>query len=460
MDRVPFAINSYQHDSLPLSAQRVVNWYAETQPVDAKTRVALLPWPGLKDFATVGSGPTRGTIFMAGVLYIVSGSRLHRVTASGVSIDLGSIGTTATGLVTMAHNGNQLVVVNDNNGYVYDRLLNTLEAITDPGFQPAASVSYLDGYHIFSELNSDRFFISALRDPTNYDALDFASAEGEPDFLVNIAVNARQLYLCGTDTIEVWYDSGADFPFDRLSGAYISKGLGAKHSVVQLDNTLFWLGHDRKVYRLEGFAATRISTHAIEQAIAKFDLGSAEANTYSLEGHDFYVLTFPGRATFVYDASTRLWHERNSFGQPDFRGCCFVDAYGETIVADRESNMLYILDQNTFDDAGDPLICSGVGAPYYAAGRSLSMSEFEAIFETGVGLANGQGFDPKVTLRYSDDGGKTWSNGIERSLGLRGEYEHRTRWSRLGRFKQRVMQLSVSDPIGPRLLGANAEIHQ
>lgn len=459
MPRVPFAINSYQHDSPPVSAQRVINWYPEIQPIDAKTRIVLLPWPGLKSFTTVGTGPIRGQIVMDGVLYTVSGTRLHSVDASGTATDKGTIGTNATGLVSMAHNGTQLVIINDNDGYVFDRVLNTLTKIADADFQQATAVNYLDGYHVFVQLNTDTFFISANGDPTSYNALDFASAEGAPDKLVNIAVNARQLLLFGEETIEPWFNSGDTFPFDRLSGAYIERGLGAKNSIVSMDNTVFWLADDLKVYRLDGFTPTRISTHAIEQRIAAFSSpGAAEGDTLSYKGHEFYVLTFPDQGTFVYDAATRLWHERQTYNQSDFRGCCFADAYGEIVVGDRGGNALYTLDRNTFDDAGDPLVCRAIGSPYYAQGRRARMGQFEAIFDTGRGLTTGQGSDPQAMMRYSNDGGRTWSAELWRSIGKKGEYDRTVEWNRLGSFEQRVIELSVSDPIGPILLGANADI--
>lgn len=457
--RVPFAVNSYRHESLPLSAQRVVNWYPEAAPRDAKTRTALLPRPGLKPFTTVGTGPIRGRAVMDGVLYVVSGSSLHSVDASGGVVDFGGIGTNATGMVSLDHNGKQLVVVNDNTGYVYDRLLDTLEQITDPSFQSASATLALDLYHVFVKLNSDEFFLSALADPTTYDALDFATAEGEPDRLVNLAQNARQLFLCGTRTIEPWYNSADTFPFDRISGAYIDKGLGAKFSIVNLDNSLFWLGDDRIVYRLDGFSAQRISTHAIEQAIEGYSgIGDAIGDAFTLKGHAFYVLTFPGQGTWVYDAATRRWHEWQSFGQADFLGCCFADVYGATVVGEREGNRLFTLDPGTMDDAGEPILYEATSAPLYAEGATVRMGNFEIIFETGVGTLSGQGEDPQAMLQYSDDGAKTWSSELWRTIGRRGDYDHVVDWNRLGAFKQRVMRVRVSDPIGPALLGANADI--
>lgn len=118
MQRIPFTVQSYTHESLPLSAQRLVNWYAEQAPQEAKSPAILLPSPDLKAFSTVGVGPIRGTHQMAEILYVVSGSNLFQVDRSGVGTDLGSIGANATGLVSMADNGTQLVVVNDNDGYV------------------------------------------------------------------------------------------------------------------------------------------------------------------------------------------------------------------------------------------------------------------------------------------------------------------------------------------------------
>lgn len=457
--RVPFAIQSYRHESLPLSAQRLVNCYAENQPRDAKSPVAVLFRPGLKAFSTIGTGPIRGLVEMDDVLYAVSGTRLFKVDASGVGTDLGSIGSNSTGLVSLAENGNQLVVVNDNTGYVYDKGPGTLSPITDPDFGLATTVIVLDGYHVFLRPNSDQFFLSAQRDPTDYDALDFATAEGESDRLVNMAVDHKQLLLFGTDTIEPWYNSGDVFPFDRISGAFIQSGLGAKFSVANLDNSVFWLAKEGVVFRLDGFTPQRVSTHAIEQAIASAaNFGDARAFGFRWKGHAFYVLTFPNEFTFVYDAATQLWHEWESFGQDGFRGSTHVEVYRKNIVGDEASNRLFSLDDAIRLDDGEPILRIATGAPLYAAGEIAFMPSFEAVYETGVGLTSGQGENPQAMMQYSDDGGRTWSSEIWRSLGKIGEYEQRVMFRRLGRFRERVVRLTVSDPNAVRLLGANAEL--
>lgn len=456
MDRIPFTVHSYTHESLPLSAQRVVNWYAEQAPQEAKSPAILLPSPDLAVFSTVGLGPIRGLHQMAEVLYVVSGQNLFQVDRSGVATDLGSIGLNATGLVTMADNGTQLVVVNDNDGYVYERVLETLAKITDADFPEVSSVAQLDGYHIYPKLNSDQWILSALRDATSYDALDFATAEGDPDTLLRVHVDHRQVLLMGTRTIEPWYNSGETFPFNPVSGAFIETGLGAKHAVASLDNTTFWLGNDGIVYRLNGFTPERVSTHAIEQAIAGFSsIGDARAFGYRWKGHAFFVLTFPNEGTFVYDAATGLWHEKETFGQKGWVGCCHVTVYGKEIVGDQDTGAIYTL---TDQPTGSTIRRLATGSPLYAAGDWAFMPAFEAVFESGVGTTTGQGVNPKAMLRWSNDGGRTWSNLLTRDIGKAGEFHKRTVWRRLGRFKERVMEVSVSDPVNSRLMGANAEL--
>ena len=82
-------------------------------------------------------------------------------------------------------------------------------------------------------------------------------------------------------------------------------------------------------------------------------------------------------------------------------------------------------------------------------------------FATGVGLTTGQGSDPQVMLRWSDDGGDTWSNEHWRSLGKTGAKKTRVHWNRLGQFgdKGRIFELTKSDPVEFSLLGAHADLN-
>ena len=78
--------------------------------------------------------------------------------------------------------------------------------------------------------------------------------------------------------------------------------------------------------------------------------------------------------------------------------------------------------------------------------------------ETGVGLREGQGADPQIMLRWSDDGGHTWSNEHWTSAGKIGAFRHRAVWNRLGRSRQRIYEVVTSDPVKIVYIGAELDL--
>ena len=236
--RLPFAINCYRHRSLPVSAQRVINWYAEAQPADAKARVVLLPTPGLTVFATLPQGPVRGLHVMGDVLYAVGGGALYRVTSGAAVTFVGNID--GTGAVSIADNGTQLIVVEPVSRKAWVATETSFQQITDAAFELPVGVDVLDGYAAFVKADSTEFFLSAINDALTYDALDFASAEGSPDNIVAIKRVGRELWLFGENTTEIWSNVGAaDFPFLRVSGAFVERGCAAAFSVATGGGTVF-----------------------------------------------------------------------------------------------------------------------------------------------------------------------------------------------------------------------------
>lgn len=458
---IQFAVQAYQARALPLSAQRCVNLFAEQQPADAKSQVALYNSPGLKEFApSVGSGAARGAHTMAGTFYCVFGNNLYRVDSMGGSVNLGTI--KGASRVSLADNGTQLCIVNGSEGYIYT-VTGGLVQITDPDFLPADTVVYQDGYFIFNHAGTGEFFISNLLDGSSYLATDRADAEGQPDNLVAVFSNHREVWLFGELTTEVWFNSGdVDFPFSRISGSFVERGCAAAHSVARLDNTVIWLGEDKIVYRAEGYSPQRISQHAIEEEIRTYgDVSDAFAFTHTISGHKFYVLTFPGKATFIWDASTGLWHERESFGLSSWRAYGYAEAYGKQLAVDETVGGVGELDMDSFTEYGEVLQGIAVSAPIHSDRKRLFMSRFELDVETGVGLTSGQGSDPQIMLDWSDDGGRTFSKRKPwRSMGRIGAYRQRLRWRRMGSFRNRVLRAIVSDPIKRTAIAAHAEITQ
>jgi hypothetical protein len=271
--KTPILGSSYVARSVNAADARMVNLFPEIVPEAGKEPAFLQRAPGLKLLNTVGIGPIRGLWAFSsndGVAFVVSGNELYKINNAYVATLLGAV--SGAGPVSMADNGTQLFIAANGPSYIYNNTTGVFGAITDPDFPGAVTVCYLDGYFVFNQPNSQLMWVTAILDGTNINALDFASTEGSPDGLIAVASNFREVWAFGTNSIEVWFDSGAtDFPLQRIQGAYNEIGCAATFSVAKLDNGLFWLGSDARgqgiVYRSQGYSGQRISTHAIEYAI-------------------------------------------------------------------------------------------------------------------------------------------------------------------------------------------------
>jgi hypothetical protein len=453
-----FGRHSYTLRSLPASSQRLLNLYSEQEPEDARSPLILRSTAGLRLFATAGAGPVRGLITMNDVLYAVSGSTAYRIASDGTATSLGTIA--GTDPVTMATNGSQIAVVADTTTYVVTS--STVNAVTDPDFPGAGTVDYLDGFGIFNRPSTGTFFISALLDMSNFDALDFASAESSPDPLVRVLVDHRELWLFGSHSTEIWVNTGAAaFPFERQPGSIMERGCAAPLSVCKLDNTVMWLADDGVVYRAQGYAPSRISTHAIEEAVADAaitDREAARACAWTQDGHAFYALSIPNTGTYCFDAATGLWHERGSWNRSTWRVGSVVRCYGKILGGDDTTGAIHQLDPSCYLEGTDPHIRLVDSPPMHASGAWAFQARLEVNMETGVGLSSGQGSAPLAMLQVSDDGGRTFGTERTTSIGAIGQHHARAKWDRLGRFRNRVLRVSVSDPVPVTIFGATAEI--
>jgi hypothetical protein len=355
----------------------------------------------------------------------------------------------------MAGDENSIMVVADNLGYYYNG--STVQLIADTDFPGAEWVECLDGYFIVGAPNSGEFFVSANRNPASWDALDFATAEKYPDDLVRGIVNFGEIVLFGRESGEVWYNSGAsDFPLDRVPTGFFEKGLKSRHGAAKADNRVFFPGHDDIVYALNGYQPERVSTYAVEQAMVTATDKNFIGLSWTESGHTFYAMTCADW-TFVYDCSTGLWHERRSYQQSNWRGAFVVRAFGKWLVGDSNSNKLGELTPSLFTEWGDVLRTSCAAPSVTNDNKRIQHARLEMVFEQGTGALSGAGSDPKVMLRWSDDGGRTWSNEHWRNLGKIGEFRRRTVWYRLGQARDRVYEYAVSDPVRRTLIFATLE---
>lgn len=465
MPNTPWTMQSYRSRSLPVSSQRIVNMFLETQPSGSKDQSPVFGTPGITLFSKCGTGPIRGVWKMEGVLYVVSGQRLLTVNSSGSATDIGG-SILGTGNVAMSDNGTQLCIVNGAQGYIYS-ITGGFQLITDPAFNPAKTVIFFDNYFVFDWFGTNQFFISNTLDGTTYDALAFASAEVSPDWVLATVNQQENLLIFGQDTIETWYDSGdVNFPFNRYDGATIERGCAAALCIVKEDNSVFFMGDDLIFYRLNGVVPTRISTHAIEWAWSQYPtVADATIWTHTWQGHKFLVLTFPsGNATWVYDIATNLWHERISFNESNesmgrWRVSCGIDCYGMILVGDAYTGNIGFLDSTVYTEYGNLSQAYMISPAIFSDKKRVFMRRFELDVESGIGTTTGQGSDPQFMLDYSDDGGRTWSTlQVWDSAGQIGAYRTRLRWLRMGNFRQRVLRLTISDPVVRTIIAAHVDV--
>ena len=478
--QTPILGASYVARSINAADNRMVNMFPEATTDGGKTAGFLNRTPGLEFLQTVGTGPiralwshqTNGTDF-----YVVSGTEVYKLTSlTSPPVKIGDV--SGTGPVSIADNGAVLFFACNGPSYTYYEPTGEFNQITDINFPGAVTVAYIDNMFVFNEPNSQRIWSVDTINPASaeyiyplvFDPLFFSSADGSPDGVVAIAVDHREMWVFGTDSVEVWYDAGlANFPLTRIQGAFNEIGCVAAYSIAKLDNALFWLGTDARgqgiVYKNNGYTGIRISTHAIEYAIAQYgNIADALAYTYQQEGHAFYVLTFPSaNATWVYDVATQAWHERAGFDRGEFmrhRSNCQCNFGGNIVVGDFENGNIYKFNLDVYADNGgvQKWLRSWRALPTGANNlKRTSQHSLQLDAESGVGLNLGQGSIPEAMLRWSDDGGHTWSNEHWREMGAIGQYGYRTIWRRLGmtlKLRDRVYEVSGTDPVKISIMGA------
>jgi hypothetical protein len=468
----PILGSAYVARSVNAADNRMVNLFPEIVPEGGKEPAFLQRAPGLKFLQTVGTGPIRGLWSHqtnGKDFYVASGNEFYKL--DGINSTPQLIGAiNGTGPVSIADNGTQLFIACNPTGYIYNETTGAFGPIMDPDFPGAVAVAYLDGYFVFNEPNSQKIWVTSLLDGTSIDPLEFASAEGSPDGVVAVFVDHRELWVFGTDTTEVWYNSGnLDFPLDRIQGAFNELGCASPYSIAKMDNQIYWLGRDPRgqgmVYRASGYIGQRISTHAIEWQLQQYsDISDATGYTYQQDGHSFYVLNFPSAdTTWVFDVATGAWHERASLTTGAFtrhRADNMCNFESNIIVGDYENGNIYTFDLDVYADNGQPqkwlrswrALPTGANTLTRTVQHSLQLD-----CETGVGLNTGQGSDAEVMLRWSDDGGHTWSNEHWKSMGKIGHYGKRTIWRRLGatmKIRDRVYEVSGTDPVRVYVMGA------
>lgn len=455
------ARRSARRRNVRAASERLVNYMLRrSEPTSEKTDFYREQVPGLSSVFTL-SGPIRGWWWTGSRLFVVAGNKLREVFADYTSAERGTL-TTSSGPVSIAQGLFQLIVVDGSDGYVMRLSDNAFETLATPAFYGSRRVAVLDGKAVLVKPDSQMFYWSSGVDSLEqYDPLDFASAEGLPDNIVGHLVDHREIWLFGEFSTEVWVPApSGDSVYIRNGGAPIEVGLAACHSAQQIDNTVYWLGRDKRgqgsVWMAgggNGYNPVRISSQELEDKLSKVpDLSGATAFCYSDAGQAFYVLKVPGLDTsWVFDASTRRWHERAEWVDGDYqpwRADSHVFAFGKQLVGDA-TGKVYEIDPFVDDIDGDTLMREWV-SPQGQTGLTFYQS-LELDITAGESYS---GETPLIEMCYSSDGGQTWSAWAARSTGALGEYTKRPRWDRLGQSRAgRVWRFRTSSLAKVSIMG-------
>lgn len=468
----PFFGPSYVARSTNLADSQLINLFptlVETR--NGKAIGGFYMTPGLDLKAQAGTGPYRGAILVnSATLCVVSGTGVYLVDTSWNVVPVGTIQSINTP-VSMITNGRQTNIFDGSKGYLVTG--NTMAVMSLPFSNPTYA-TYQDGFGLVLQGNSNKCYQSNPGDLSVYDALSFTSFDAQPDNAVSLATLNEQIWAIKTTNTEIWADAGSSgFAFQRVSGTLIERGSAATFSLAKVGDYLIMVSRNLagqgEVVLGTPYTWTRISTHALEAEMASWPmLSDIVAFSYQQDGHTFYQMTSPsGNATWVYDLTTSqeikipCWHRRAAFLNGAFnRHWANVGVFfnGVTVVGDYLTGNLYAYNLDTATDNGSQRKWLRMWRALPQPSRTpVRFPSLTIDMETGAQVPDGT--DPQVMLRWTDDGGHTFSNEHWHGAGKTGKTAKRVKFTRLGSTRRnsgldRYFELSSTDPFKVALLGA------
>ncbi len=450
LQKIPFAISSGSAYSERNNNSSLVNMYVQIEEVGGKSNHILLNTSGT-ELITEVDNTIRGVYEFQDRVFVATEKQLLEYDRiNDEFIVLGTVFFDRK--VYFADNGTDIMIVGGN-GYAYTPSTDTIKNMEDEeGWFPSNMVAYLDGYFIFNRTGTGQFFISKLFS-TEIDPIDWATAEAAPDDTVGIIVAARQLWILGERTAEIWYDSGdPDFPLTRISGAAIDIGCANYQSIAKVRDSILFVSIDNKVYMTKGYAPSIVSTPAVEKDLQEAERGGVTAFSYTENGSWFYCLTINESITWVYDPDTQQWHNRRSgsLGRWVIDGAVNIWSTGEVLAY--SDNDFFSLSIDFLTENGSRIKREAITLPINKTVNRIRIHEVQLDMEVA--------FEDKaeVILQLSEDSGATWKNNVLAYTGKKGERATRVRWMRLGQTRDAILRIIITDPIPIRIVGLWARI--
>jgi hypothetical protein len=464
---------------------------------------------GTLNSATVGAVVTATIAGTTMTVSAVTSGVLHvgqTVQGAGVTIDtiITALGTGTGGVGTYTLSVASTVAV----GVTMFGINFSVLPSSDGAFSGANTVDVIDNYIVYNNPTTQEWGSTDLLSPISPNT-SYSLKDGAPDDLVALIVDHREVYLMGEISSEVWTDVGTvPFPFQRIPGTSTQHGIAAPFSLYRLGNSFAYVSRNNRgqsqIMQMQGYIPQRISTHAVENTLANQNVDDALAWTYQLEGHEVYVVTFPSlNLTWAYDSTTQLWHKwlytNNDNEYQRHRGNCCATFQGLVIIGDYENGKLYQLDKTNYTDDGQNVRRLRRAPHLVTEFQRQYFDELQIQFQPGVGttglssvlqainlqspyiitdtgtltigaleIVNLGEFNtinvltpttfPQAMLRWSNDGGSTWSNEHWTGVGQTGKYRNRAIWRRLGTARDRIFEVVVTDPVNFVIISANLKV--
>lgn len=451
--------------------QRFLNCFVEAikaQVTEAK-KYYLKKRSGLKLMNSPAAGIARGMVYedTTQQLFFVVGTTLYAYNGvSTTSISTGITGSDPVGFTVHLTSTVSVVLLNGTTGWVINPVGNTITQITDPDF-PTPHLPFpisMDGYLFVVKANTADIYNSDLDDPLAWDPSQFITAEMYPDNIVCLTKNNNYVIAVGTGSMEYFYDIGnaTGSPLQRNDSAVQQMGTPAPYSVIQTEKEVALIGTTqnggRTVWIVEGFKAEEAATEAVRMSLNDLEdnINTVNAFCIRIEGHKFYVMRLPTQnRTWCYDFDTKLWSEWSSLSgdtQVEFKGKYASDSqFGfPYMLGDESPNAkLYLLEDRTYQDDGNAITMQVTTLKLDFDNMNRKDMYRASVF--GDWPLDG---DSTLTMEWSDDDYRTWSN--PRTIDITSDFP----WTRrLGKFRRRAFRLTHTDNTPLRLEGIEVDIN-
>lgn len=390
-----------------------------------------------------GSGPgiDRGGINWNGTCYRVMGTKFVSVANDGSVSVLGDVGGPTSGLVSFDYSFDRLAIASGGRLYYWN---GALTQVIDPDLGTVLDVVWVDGY--FMTTDGESLVVTELNDPTQVNPLKYGSSEADPDPVVALVKLRNEVYALNRNTIEVFDNIGGDFfPFQRIDGAQVQKGVVGTFACCVFVETVAFLGSGRNeepgIYLGANATANKISTQEIDQILLQYsetELATVKLEARNDKSHQHLYVHLPDR-TLVYDAAAsgmleeHVWFTLTTSvaGFSQYRAKNFVWAYGKWLVGDTQSATVGRMSQEVSNHWGQIVRWEFGTLIVYNEGRGAIFNELELVALTGrIAL----GVNPVITTSYSTDG-QSWSQDRPIRVGTAGSMRKRLAWFQQGHMR-------------------------